>query len=199
MSQARNIPFVFIAENLALDLVNTQIMSRRKKADLLQIESDVAEWWTTVQAYYPDMDNVTGLVDLVYDAVLFETVKELRGNLRQLFSRIADMEKPHADEIAFLNTILQRGNPTLDWANDEPQFSYWYGHDIHASLLLPVALSALNLITRADLDRLHHCQNNNCILMFYDTTKSGTRRWCSTACMDRERSARRYREQKEGL
>jgi predicted RNA-binding Zn ribbon-like protein len=34
------------------------------------------------------------------------------------------------------------------------------------------------------------------VLLFYDTTKSGTRRWCSTSCMNRARSSRRYRERR---
>jgi predicted RNA-binding Zn ribbon-like protein len=50
-----------------------------------------------------------------------------------------------------------------------------------------------------DLSRLRQCHSHHihrCILLFYDTTKSGTRQWCSTACLDRERSARRYEEKK---
>jgi predicted RNA-binding Zn ribbon-like protein len=48
-----------------------------------------------------------------------------------------------------------------------------------------VALSAVDLLTRKDHGRLHRCENARCVLLFYDTTKSSTRRWCSTGCMDR--------------
>jgi predicted RNA-binding Zn ribbon-like protein len=34
------------------------------------------------------------------------------------------------------------------------------------------------------------------VMLFYDTTKSGTRHYCTTACMDRERSRRRYQQSK---
>jgi predicted RNA-binding Zn ribbon-like protein len=121
----------------------------------------------------------------------------LREHLRRLFEELIDGNKPDDAEIAYLNRILQRGHPSLIWEQNQPKFSHQYADDPYAALLLPIALSALNLITRSDLDRLHRCQNNNCIMLFYDTTKSATKRWCSTACMDRERSARRYREAKK--
>lgn len=190
--------FIFVGENLALDLVNTEIISRRKQYDLLQSLADLGEWWKLAQDQHPEMDTVRGINGLTYDAILLETVKELRHSLRALFSQIVAGEQPGQAETTFLNSILQRGSPSLTWTPDNtPEYRYWVGNDAHAELLLPVALAALNLITRADLERLHHCHNNHCILMFYDTTKSATRRWCTTACMDRERSARRYREQKK--
>jgi predicted RNA-binding Zn ribbon-like protein len=63
-----------------------------------------------------------------------------------------------------------------------------------AALLFPIARAAVMLLTERDLSRLHRCGNERCVLLFYDTTKSGTRRWCSLGCMNRARSARRYRE-----
>jgi predicted RNA-binding Zn ribbon-like protein len=62
--------------------------------------------------------------------------------------------------------------------------------------LAAVVRSAFALLTAADLSRLHRCANGRCVLLFYDATKSGTRRWCSTACMNRARSSERYRARK---
>src|SRR2546429_3235352 len=42
-----------------------------------------------------------------------------------------------------------------------------------------VARSAAELITQGDPRRLRKCANPTCRLMFYDTSKSGRRRWCS--------------------
>ena len=58
----------------------------------------------------------------------------------------------------------------------------------------PDRRAAATLLTERDLSRLHRCGNERCVLLFYDTTKSGTRRWCSLGCMNRARSLRRYRE-----
>jgi predicted RNA-binding Zn ribbon-like protein len=53
--------------------------------------------------------------------------------------------------------------------------------------LLPIALSAARLTMGGARERLHRCANERCVLLFYDTTKSATRRWCSVACKDRDR------------
>ncbi len=63
-------------------------------------------------------------------------------------------------------------------------------------VLLSIAMSAFELITQGDAGRLHECSNPKCVLLFYDTSKSATRRWCSTACMNRARSAQHYRQRK---
>lgn len=190
--------FVFIGENLALDLINTEKIIRKKQRDLLQSEDDVKIWWELIQSYYPDMESVHGAIELIFDSALLDTIKTLRENLRTLFGQFIIGEKPTEEPTAFLNSLLQKGALSLVWEDKQtPQLSYDYGEDPYAALLLPIALSALNLLTRSDLERLHLCQNNNCIMMFYDNTKNGTRRWCSTACRDRERSAQRYREIKE--
>jgi predicted RNA-binding Zn ribbon-like protein len=65
------------------------------------------------------------------------------------------------------------------------------------SMLFAIALSALRLVRDGDRQRLHRCSNDRCVLLFYDTTKSATRRWCSLGCMDRARSAKRYRAAKQ--
>jgi predicted RNA-binding Zn ribbon-like protein len=60
-------------------------------------------------------------------------------------------------------------------------------------VLLTIALSAHRLLTESTRERLQQCDNERCMMLFYDNTRSGTQRWCSTACMDRMRSAERYK------
>src|SRR5205814_10732813 len=54
----------------------------------------------------------------------------------------------------------------------------WAGGPIER-LYGAVARSAAELITQGDPRRLRKCANPTCRLMFYDTSKSGRRRWCS--------------------
>jgi predicted RNA-binding Zn ribbon-like protein len=61
-----------------------------------------------------------------------------------------------------------------------------------ASTCFTIALSALHLVRDGDLQRLHRCRDDCCVLLLYDTTRSATRRCCSLGGMDRARSAKRY-------
>ena len=54
------------------------------------------------------------------------------------------------------------------------------------------AASLLELLKQAP-DRIRRCQHPACVLWFYDTTRNGTRRWCSMAtCGNRAKAHRHY-------
>jgi predicted RNA-binding Zn ribbon-like protein len=59
------------------------------------------------------------------------------------------------------------------------------------SLLGPIALSALTLLTQADLSRIKQCQGDHCGWLFLDTTKNKSRRWCEMeVCGNRAKQKR---------
>jgi predicted RNA-binding Zn ribbon-like protein len=64
------------------------------------------------------------------------------------------------------------------------------------AVLLSIALSALRLLTQEERTRLRKCKNERCIGVFYDTTRSATRHWCTLECMNRARSVEHYRQAK---
>jgi predicted RNA-binding Zn ribbon-like protein len=198
MTENDTAPFVFRGETLALDLVNTVKAVRGRTQDLLEAPEALARWWEFAQQHYALSDVAGNSAPMIGDSTL-ESVVWLREVLRRLFTGIIDGSSPDQVEIAALNSVLALGHPALEWAEHDAAHTV-YAHDgtPRSSLLLPVALSALDMLTTGDLSRLHRCQNQRCILHFYDTTKSGTRRFCSTACLDRVRSAQRYEEQKRG-
>jgi len=53
----------------------------------------------------------------------------------------------------------------------------WFDPRRPEDLFAPVAHSAAMLFTHADPNRVRKC--GQCVLHFYDTSKKGTRRWCS--------------------
>lgn len=60
--------------------------------------------------------------------------------------------------------------------------------------LLAVALSAADLLTRGDLARVRECPGSDgCGWLFLDTSKSGTRRWCSMQVCGNRAKVRRHR------
>jgi predicted RNA-binding Zn ribbon-like protein len=196
--QAVGDAFVFVGENLGLDLVNTAVVVRGKPRDLVDTPGDLARWWQAAAAHYPDAGLArTSIID-GGDEALLEAAKELRAALRRIFSAVVDDAPVAPDDLAVLNRVLGTGYQALAPAPDgglQPVFaSRDPGPD---GTLFPIAHAAYALLTEKDRGRLHRCANDRCVLLFYDTTKSATRRWCSTACMNRARSAERYRTAKE--
>ena len=60
-------------------------------------------------------------------------------------------------------------------------------------LLAPVIWSAGDLVVAAGNRRIRRCANEECLWMFIDESKSGTRRWCQmSACGNRAKARRHY-------
>ncbi|MCR8576333.1 CGNR zinc finger domain-containing protein [Streptomyces sp. Isolate_219] len=53
-------------------------------------------------------------------------------------------------------------------------------------------------LLRAAPDRIRRCAHSACILHFFDTSRNGTRRWCSMAtCGNRAKASRHYAKARE--
>ena len=182
--------FTFVGEALPLDLVNTEQVVRGKAVDLIATPDDLAAWWRAAGERYPatfaPLDDASAALPAALD---------LRAGLRRIFEAAAESRSPAAADLDVINLILRGGYLALE---PDPalvaRVVTRHTDSGAASLLYPIARAAVTLLTERDLSRLHRCGNERCVLLFYDTTKSGTRRWCSLGCMNRARSLRRYRE-----
>jgi predicted RNA-binding Zn ribbon-like protein len=192
----RPAPFLFYGEVLALDLANTEVVVRGKRIDLLAAPGDYAAWWREAAERYPELAN--SIASTEANPALMPTGLALRGALRAIFDAVAGGTPVPPAALAVLNRALAAAHDAVALgAGGQPRpLLVPRGPDADGPLAA-VARSAFALLTGADRSRLHRCANGRCILFFYDTTKSATRRWCSTACMNRARSAERYRAQKD--
>jgi predicted RNA-binding Zn ribbon-like protein len=60
-------------------------------------------------------------------------------------------------------------------------------------LLAPVLWSAADLLIGGEHRRIRQCANAQCLWLFVDASKSGTRRWCDMAsCGNRAKARRHY-------
>jgi predicted RNA-binding Zn ribbon-like protein len=192
--------YLFLSGVLALDLVNTEVVVRGKQGDLFATPEDVANWWQEALAHYPDGEKVKADIQaMVWSAQLLERIKGVRAAIRTVSTNLVEQQPVDVEALATVNTILAIGYPGLEAASKQELVPvYRIREDDQGAVLLPIALSALHLFTQAEKHRLHRCKNERCILFFYDTTKSGTRQWCSLECMNRARSLQHYRHLKEG-
>jgi predicted RNA-binding Zn ribbon-like protein len=190
--------FRFLGGNLALDFVDTERnrrvpgTKRIVKFDQLWDISQIEAWWKAACAKH-------GLE--CYEAYGWtkaeaELLIRLRAELRSIFEsiiagHIGSMGAP------LLNGVLARGSFSLTLTADGPKRRY-LSRDGGADPLLAIALAAAELLAERDLSRLRGCRSERCLLLFYDSTKSGTRHWCRPDCMNRARARENYRKAKEG-
>ena len=189
---------LFLSGSLALDLVNTELIIRGKRRDVLTSPDVLAAWWNEVSKQNPVTQPVVGEKPIVWDTELLTAVKTIRANLRNLASHV--VQEQHVDEETLepLNEVLALGYPSMQRTEQGTIIQVMRLRDKKMGpVIFPVALSAFRLFTEADWQRIHKCKNDRCILYFYDNTKSGTRQWCSLGCMNRSRSIQYYKKTKK--
>jgi predicted RNA-binding Zn ribbon-like protein len=65
----------------------------------------------------------------------------------------------------------------LEATGNVPFMKLWFEPFQSEDLFAPLVHSAAKLFAEADRNRVRKC--GKCVLHFYDTSKKGTRRWCS--------------------
>jgi predicted RNA-binding Zn ribbon-like protein len=191
---------LFLSGSLALDLVNTEMIVRRKKRDLLSSPDELAPWWQAALAHHPEHEDIVGEgTPIAWTSDLLDEVKRFRQSLRSLCSGLVEDPPIAPPDLTVLNQMLALGYQS---AQVTPQGEiiavYRVSDQQKGRVLLPIALSALRLLTEAERPRLHKCKNDRCILFFYDTSKGGTRQWCSLGCLNRSRSIHHYQQRRNG-
>jgi predicted RNA-binding Zn ribbon-like protein len=188
------INYPFLSGVLALDLVNTEVIVRGKRHDLLCSPEDIANWWQEALTHYPESEKVSQETQtIVWDPPLLERIELIRAAIRTLCKNLVEHQPLDQEAITVLNATLSMGYPALDVVKEKELIPTYRTREAdQGGILLPIALSAYHLLTQADKHRLHKCKNDRCILFFYDTTKSATRQWCSLECMNRARSLQHY-------
>lgn len=58
-------------------------------------------------------------------------------------------------------------------------------------VLFQIATAAVELFSGSGASRIKRCARSACRLLFLDTTKNRSRRWCTLRCMEKSRSPRR--------
>lgn len=129
---------------------------------------------------------------------------ELREAIYRVFAAIAALEAPNEDDLAIIQRAYVQAIERSRLGADGERFDWhWSGQGRGPALeqmLWPIARSAVVLLTSNLLRRVKQCPGcDDCGWLFLDTSKNGTRRWCSMAdCGSRAKMRRLYARQRQG-
>lgn len=194
--------FEFFANHAALDFVNTvqHRYSNVPELDLVATVDDLLAWLTA--AGLLDADRVEDFREGDSRAALREA-RRLREALWDVFSTAIQGAMPPIAAIADLNSVLDFGaRKKRVWVAGERTVVGEEAVSV-GTLMEPVAslaeLAAELLGSERRLGRVRMCARPDCAGLFYDTSKSGKRRWCDMkGCGNRAKAARHYDRHKSG-
>ena len=173
--------FLFVGNELVLDFVNTCPIQDGEPLELLRDFSAVLRWfqaadlldseqaaslehqWGGTARAQKTTEDIRQLREMLRPEILsWERGGAIRGSsIKELSKLLADhpmRTKLEANESAYLTEL-------------------WFELREPEDLFSPLAHGAVTLFTTVDRKRVRKCAR--CVLHFHDTSKKGTRRWCS--------------------
>ncbi len=189
---------LFVANDSSLDFVNTEVMLDGVRTELLQNFSDFAEWLETAGiASAGDADRlIKGWSDTRAAKSSLQAARELRSQLRTSVENIVNSGRIPGSLAGALNAHLKYPRLVTDVisAKGRLQVQSRWRLEKPADLVVPVAHLAANFFSSADYSAIRKCENPECILFFYDTSKNHSRRWCSMGLCGNRAKVAAFRE-----
>lgn len=191
-------------DDLCLIFANTRMWrGADKPTESLHDIADLLHWAETVGGI--GAEAIRPLRDWFDDhpkraARIFEAALGLREMIYRTFSAVAEEHRLAGGDFAALRDAVADA-PQRNRLDAAAGIYGWRISDPGpepAELLAPVLWSAADLLLRAGQRRIRRCANPECLWLFLDESRMGTRRWCDmTACGNRAKARRHYEKMRQ--
>ena len=187
MPHTPEVPPLFVADHPVLDFLNTIAAPEGVALDVLQSDADVLYWLEEA-----GMASATRPASFSRSALL-EAALTLRETIRPLVLKRKAGKRP---DVSALNESLVHAvsYPQLVWDSNALHIQRDRPARTPEQILAPIAESAAEFLATADFDLVRACEGKDCILWFYDRTKSHRRRWCSMSSCGNRHKVEAFRE-----
>jgi predicted RNA-binding Zn ribbon-like protein len=176
--------FLWLGNDPSIDFANTEIVQDGQTVDLLEKPDDLLDWMAGAE-----MLSSRALKDAKRALSRPQLQKALNRACEYRLVLKAALENLHQHRhiytdkaaIAETNRLLACPRTTFDLSAVEKSLQLRHNWAVTEpdDLSRPIALAFALLLTTQDAGRIRKCQNPDCVLFFLDTSKSGTRAWCS--------------------
>ncbi|HEX6669024.1 MAG TPA: ABATE domain-containing protein [Gemmatimonadales bacterium] len=192
--------FPLVGNLLWLDFVNTEPVLDGARVDLLHDVEDLVAWLQTADA--PPQPTRPALRGGTSEGrAVFREALALRAALRAGAERLAEGKPPGEELVRAINRVLAE-RPGYRELVREGKGWVTRVRPVTISarqVLVPIAESAAWLLEHGDPSLVRRCEGSACVLLFYDTTRNRSRRWCSMeGCGSRAKAAAYYRRTRGG-
>jgi predicted RNA-binding Zn ribbon-like protein len=184
--------------SVALDFANTarfHALGERKES--LRSYGDLLDWSARSGLLTPAarraLEKSEAFEPMRAAAALGRAV-QLRDAIQGILSRLARRRPVPVDALALLNLRIAAAGTRRRLQPSPTGFVWvWEKSEEPDQMLDPVAMDTADLLSSRELERLRECAGRDCSRFFIDTSRNGSRRWCSMAgCGNRAKARRHY-------
>ena len=173
--------FLFLGNQLALDFLNTRPVQNGEPMELLPDFNALLRWFQAAELL--SARDVTKLQQQRGKSAraqrTVEAFRELREKLRKEILAWEGGSAVHHSTVDELNRLMADHpmRTKLKTSGSASATELWFEPRQPEDLFAPLANSTAALFANVDRSRVRKC--DHCVLHFHDTSKKGTRRWCS--------------------
>lgn len=173
--------FFFLANQLALDFLNTRPVQNGEATELLPDFESLLRWFESARLL--TSSDATAMRRRWGESTrarrALEAALHLREKLRKQVLAWEAGVPVHGSMIDELNRLMAEhpARTRVKAMKVALAKELWFKMEEPEDLLGPLAYSAATLFADINRERVRKCAQ--CLLHFYDASKKGTRRWCS--------------------
>jgi len=173
--------FLFVGNQLVLDFLNTHPVLNGETLELLPDFQALLRWFKAAGVLtareVSNLQERWGESDRARRTL--EAARKLREKLRTEVLSWEHGAAVHRSTIEELNRLMVDHTMHIQLKATRNALSkdLWFDPRQPEDLFAPLAHAAATLFVETDRDRVRKCAQ--CVLHFHDTSKKGTRRWCS--------------------
>ena len=193
--------FLFVGNHLALDFLNTKPILEGTPRELLPNASALVRWLAAsgIVETEKDRELVRAWSHTAQAERFVRKLVAFRERLRAAVLRLESGLAPGDSFLAEMNMLLgiypqrsiltKRGSKVSLNRSFEPRKS--------EDTWIPILAATTELLSTLEPSRIRQCESESCVIHFYDTSKRGSRRWCSmNICGNRLKVAAYQRRQR---
>ena len=180
--------FLFLANDLALDFLNTRPVIDGEAVELLTDFPTLLRWFEAAGVLDPQQTRRLKESSAQKGVRVLQEMRQFRERFREEITAWEQSGKLSDRFLGELNENLARYPMLLRLVHHGQGLEEYVDAQAPQDLFAPVVAAAARLLTAADHSRVRQC--DACVLHFRDVSKKGTRRWCSMQlCGNREKVA----------
>ena len=185
------------------DFLNTDELENGFPVDHLATLDDALEWFVgrgVIHGEGADRLRLQAAADPVAAARDLARVHAVRGALREVADALAEQRPPRAGALDTVNRALHARQviELVPAADGCVSVDHRHVGDPIDDALARLADPLVTELTSGHPERIRICDNDTCRWVFYDTSRTGKRRWCDMATCGNRAKAARHRARVKG-
>ncbi len=175
--------FLFVGNQLALDFLNTKPILESKPQELLP-HAAALERWLIASGIVTSQKNrrlIRAWRDSRQGEAFVQKLIAFRERLRAAVLRLEAGALPGNAFLAEMDMLLKKHpqRTRLSKQGSKVALDVFFEPQKPEDVWAPIVAATAELLCEVESSRIHKCESDSCMVHFYDTSKKGSRRWCS--------------------